>query len=205
MLVTIQPIGREGYRLDADGPPWFSSAIDGGYEMAQVVVELDDEQRVNVLGARIRIHGDEGIMWQGVVTRRPGRGEPVVAKGWGWCATIGRREALYCDTALTPWTADPAAAYVNNGWTLGYGVATLAVAIQAGTYPSGSPVRFWRSVPTTTSLRVTGTISGLAAQTEVRLYTTTSGPGGTLRATYTTNSAFDSSSQPLKDSMTGNV
>ena len=103
MIVTLKPPDREEYRLTTDGQPVFSSVMRGGYEQAQIDVQLDDEERYHAIGARLRIHGDTGIVWQGVVTRRPGRGEPLVAQGWGWYGTCDRREAVYCATDHEGW------------------------------------------------------------------------------------------------------
>lgn len=104
MIVTVKPLGREEYRLDVDGEVSCSSAIFGGYEQAQIPCLLSDEQRKHVRGGRLRIHGKNGIFWQGIVTKRPDATEPLIARGWGWCATWNRRAAMFCDTSLTAWS-----------------------------------------------------------------------------------------------------
>ncbi len=98
LVVTVKPVGREEYALSTDGQPRFSVARFGGYEAATIPCLLDEEERMTVLGATVRIHGVTGIVWQGIVLRRPRRGEPLLVQGWGWCGTLGRRKALYADT-----------------------------------------------------------------------------------------------------------
>ena len=116
MLVTCKPPNREEFALTLDGLPQFSSSRDAfGYEAATIPCQLSDEERLNVLGARIRLHGVTGIAWQGICTRRPGRDEPLVAQGWGWCGTLHRREAYYCDTDMSPWRETHAVRAGTNG------------------------------------------------------------------------------------------
>jgi hypothetical protein len=101
MIVTLQPIGRSEYALDVQSEPQSTSALGIGYERAHVACELNDEQRVHALGGRLRIHGQTGISWQGIVTRRPDLTEPLIARGWGWCATLGRRAIRYTGQTTT--------------------------------------------------------------------------------------------------------
>jgi len=103
LVVTVKPPGREEYRLTVLSAPEFSSTLNFGYEQATVECELSDEERAWVRGGRLRVHGDTGIVWQGIVIRRPGRGEPLLASGWGWCTTLGRRAVVYCDTRTSAW------------------------------------------------------------------------------------------------------
>lgn len=98
MIVTVRPVGREEYALTLSGPPSFSSETGIGYKAASIPCILNDEQRLKVLGGRLRIHGESGIVWQGIVIRRPGAGEPLEAQGWGWCGSLGRRKVMYAKT-----------------------------------------------------------------------------------------------------------
>lgn len=93
--MTVKPQGREEYALKLDGPPVFSAAQGIGYEAATIPCELSEWEREGVLGATVHIHGTG---WRGIVTRRPSDHEPLLARGWGWCGTLGRREAIYCAT-----------------------------------------------------------------------------------------------------------
>lgn len=95
MIVTVKPKGREEYRLDLSGTPEWSV---GGFGGATVPCLLNDDQRLNVRGGRLRIHGESGIVYQGIVIRRPGAGEPLEAQGWGWCGSLGRRKVMYAKT-----------------------------------------------------------------------------------------------------------
>lgn len=94
-VVTVKPQGREEYALKLNGPPVFSAAQGIGYEAATIPCELSEWEREGVLGATVHIHGTG---WRGIVTRRPSDHEPLLARGWGWCGTLGRRKALYADT-----------------------------------------------------------------------------------------------------------
>lgn len=153
LTVTVKPPGREEYALSLEAQPVFSSAT-GGYEAADIRCQLSDEERMACLGARVRIHGQIGVVWQGIVLRRPGRDEPLVAKGWGWCATLGRREALFCDTRLSEWQERT---YENRNTKIEVSYDSHAIrfqmasGVELGTGANGA----YRFVPSTTVGKVT--------------------------------------------------
>jgi hypothetical protein len=174
MIVTLKPKGREEFALTLDGLPVYSSAVFGGYEQAQVTCQLSDEERMNALGGRLRIHGMTGIAWEGVVTRRPGRNEPLIALGKGWAATWGRRKADYCDTSLNSWPYEETTAN-NTSWSFGIGVADLICSIPAGTWATGTRSSVMRHFDNETSVRITGTVDLPHANTELLFYKTDNG------------------------------
>jgi hypothetical protein len=92
LIVTVKPPGREEYALTLDGEPTYSAAQFGGYEAATIPCQLDDEQRLHCLGAKVRIHGTG---WEGIVLRRPSVREPLIARGKGWCAALDKSKALF--------------------------------------------------------------------------------------------------------------
>jgi hypothetical protein len=191
MIATVKPVDREEYALDLDSEPVFSSTLPGGYETATLDCELSDEQRLNVMGGRLRIHGETGIVWQGIVSRRPGEAEPLTALGWGYSATMGRREALYCDTALTPWASSDAAGNAP-GTSIGTDSATLQFVLQPGSYKTGNIMGIWREIPSTTSLRFTiGGFSRPSSYFRVDVYVRDGSSYGTAKATISTTGAQD--------------
>jgi hypothetical protein len=151
-IVTVKPVGREEYALTLSGAPTFSSETGIGYKAASIPCVLNDEQRLKVLGGRLRIHGESGIVWQGIVIRRPGVGEPLEAQGWGWAGSLGRREALYADTSLSAWREASiitrASAIRAQNDDLG-----LTFAFQ-GTYTAGQFNYLFRDIPSTGKVRV---------------------------------------------------
>lgn len=191
MIVTVKPHGREEYALRLDGLPVYSSSAQGGYEQAQIPCQLPEAQRPTIKGARLRIHGASGIVWQGIVTRRPTATQPLLALGWGWCATLGRREAPYCDTSLNTW--EPSSQWTPAGWGAGMGVADLDVTIAGGaTYAQYTKVLYNKAVPTTGACRISGNVTSLPdAKLEILVYTSsTRGTLGTLRQTLSTTGSF---------------
>jgi hypothetical protein len=104
VIVTVKPQGRSEYRIRTDGAPRFSSSLAAhGYEAAEVPVEWYPEDFRDLLGARLRIHGESGIAWQGIVKRRPSRDDPLQAQGWGWCGTLNLDKRIY---AKTDWPSE---------------------------------------------------------------------------------------------------
>lgn len=186
MVVTVKPPNREEFALKVESPPRYSSAIVGGYEQAEVDCELDDEQREKCIGARLRVHGKSGIVWQGLVMRRPGRDEPLVAQGWGVAATLGRRQVKYCDTALSGWVYQETTAN-NQSWSVSPSVDTLQFSVPAGaTSGQRTSVRY-EIFPAVSSFRLSFTLTNNASATKMLLWVTDNGSGSTT-ASYTTAS-----------------
>jgi len=151
LVVTVKPVGREEYALSTDGQPRFSSARFGGYEAATIPCLLDDEEHSTVLGATVRIHGVTGIVWQGIVTRRPRRGEPLLAQGWGWCGTLGRRKVLYAKTDFPGKLSEyrPASTY-GSAFTANIENGTIKIAQSPGTSCSAGDwmaYYYWGDLP----------------------------------------------------------
>ena len=168
MIVTLRPRGREEYALSTDGPPVYSSTVLGGYERAEIRCEPDDTQRIHARGATLRIHGQTGIVWQGIVTRRPGRDEPLIALGWGWCATEGRREALFCDTRTSEWSQVRVSPWLSAIGVQAEG-ANIRFPIPAGSF-GGYTASIEREIPPTTSLRLSFTYARPVSSCYVQVY-----------------------------------
>jgi hypothetical protein len=171
MIVTVKPLGRSEYRLDLDGVPRFASSLSAhGYESAEIPVEWRQDEYRDLLGARLRIHGTSGIIWQGIVTRRPSRDDPLQARGWGWCGSLGRREALYCDTQTSVWrervwakrNVDIRTTYDSTGIHFGYSEGVIL--------PSGARNGLWREIPDTDTVRVSFDWSRPSTATAITLY-----------------------------------
>lgn len=183
MIVSVKPVGREEYGLTLDGPPQFSVARFGGYEAATIPCQLSDEERLNVLGARVRIHGVTRIVWQGIVLRRPGRDEPLIAQGWGWCGTLGRRKVQFCDTQFLGDLQDTegvnAAAFRRN---ISGGVIKI-VQSPATTSTAGDRAGYyyWGDVPLES---LSMTVNVAHAKVSFRIYTSDT-PGALSTAVYT--------------------
>lgn len=98
MLVSLKAKGREEFVVETTSEPVFSYAIFGGAEKAEIACKFDDARYVNALGGELHIHGSG---WRGIVTRRPGRDEPLLAKGLGCVAGWNRDAATFTDVHVS--------------------------------------------------------------------------------------------------------
>lgn len=170
MLVTLKPVNREEYPLSLSGPPVFSSAVFGGFESAEVPCEFDDEQREWMLGGRLRIHGENGVAWQGIVTKRPTAVEPLLARGWGLCATFGRRDVCYLDRS---YTAFRERSNTGRNGDVKVNVSASGISMTAtGSFVSGGNGA-WRSIGTTTASRITFYYAVNGVYGDLRIYSGT--------------------------------
>lgn len=130
--------------------PVFSEADPGGDYEATIPCELDTDLRSRLSrGAQVKIEGP----------MRPwfGRVEDLTADGihaYGWQTWLDDtlREAVYCDTDLTPWQEVRIASRDTN-MALSSDVAGLRCSIASGQAVSGFN-RCVRKIPSTTSSRV---------------------------------------------------
>jgi hypothetical protein len=154
--VHIEPVGRDSFELTLTDEPEYAEAANGGYTTARIPCILDERHRDRILDARVRIFPARGVPWIGRVATIKQSDSLAELTCTGPQADLARfrREALYCDTALTPWreTYDITR---HKDIRVTSEVANLAIQWQAGvTFPIGAHNAFVRNIPPTDAVTV---------------------------------------------------
>ena len=155
------------------GEPTYSYSDGYGYLQASVPCVVPD---ADIRGAQVRL--DLAVPWWGVVLEQPKQGEVLSAVGHGIVGTYQRHEKLYLDPDLTAWQET---SYEGRNPRLMASVENtrLRLAMEDGVTVGTIQNGFWRSVPSSSSSRVTFSWSRPNNTFNLRLY---SGVQGTAAA-----------------------
>ena len=122
------------------------SLIDGsGYGSASIPCSVPD---IDLRGAIVRV--DLADPWYGIIIDNPRQGDPLQVAGYGVVGTYQRREALYCDTAISPWV-ERTLENRNPNMSCDPTPFRLRIRFEGGTSLGTRSNGFWRRLPETTS------------------------------------------------------
>ncbi len=184
--IIAHPHGRGAIPLvtpDNDAPE-FSEAVPGGYRRAKFSTVLKDGWRERLLDAPVYFYAPSGMVWAGRVwsiSKPIGGVSKIRCNGWQTTLTRDRREALYCDTSLLPWTIGRTIIDVRKrDVTAQMDSALLRLIWEEGTtYPANAYEGFQRRIPVTDKCRVTFGWTRASTDYRVILYSGITGSGST--------------------------